>query len=126
MKSRGKLLINHEEKGNSFFLPKSNTYVSVNFSKIFYNQFPGSTLSCPQNLGPDLPIISEEAEALGKMINQSIQCITRDLSQQSVSIETQTRDVSSTEYVDFGVGTNDDLFVMVANKGTDNYLIVKG
>ena len=105
MKSRGKLLINHEEKENSSFLPKSRTYVSVNSSKIFYNQFPSSAPSCPQNLGPDLP---------------------RDLPQQSVSIETQTRDVSSTEYVDFGVGTNDDLFVMVANKGTENYLIVKG
>ena len=36
-----------------------------------------------------------------------------------ISIETQTGDVSSTEYVDSGVGTNDDLFVMVANKGTE-------
>ena len=28
-------------------------------------------------------------------------------------------DTSSAEYVDSGIGTNDDLFPMVANKGTD-------
>ena len=36
-----------------------------------------------------------------------------------VSIETQTGGASSTEYVDSGVGTNDDIFVMVANKGPE-------
>ena len=37
-----------------------------------------------------------------------------------VSIERQTGDGSSAEYVDSGAGTNDDLFVMVANKDTEN------
>ena len=37
----------------------------------------------------------------------------------SVSIETQTGDVSSAEYVDSGVGINDNFFVMMANKGTE-------
>ena len=52
-------------------------------------------------------------------MNQSLQCITRDPSKECVSIETQTGDVSSVEYVDSEVGTNDDLFVTVANKGTE-------
>ena len=99
-------------------MPKSNSYASVNSSDISYNQFPSSTTSRPQNLGHDLSIISEEIETLDKIINQSLQCITRDSTKECVSIETQTGDVSSTEYVDSGFGTNDDLFAMVANKGT--------
>ena len=74
-------------------------------------------------------------EALDEIINQSLQCITRDSTKECVSTETQTGGVSSTEYVDSGVETNDDLFVMVANKVTHtdsdchtprNYLFVKG
>ena len=107
------------KKGNSFFLSESNSYASVNFSDISYDQFPSSTPSCPQNLGHDLSIISEEIEALDKIINQSLQCITRDSTKECVSIETQTGGVSSTEYVDSGVGTNDDLILMVTNKGTE-------
>ena len=107
------------KKANSFFLSKSNSYASVNSSDISYNQFPSSTPSCPQNLGHDLSIISEEIEALDKIINQSLQCITRDPTKEYVSIETQTGDVWSTEYVDSRVATNDDLFAMVANKGTE-------
>ena len=63
-------------------------------------------------------ITSEEIEALDEIINQSLQCITRDSTKECVSIETQTGGLSSTEYVDSGVGTNDDLFVMVAITGT--------
>ena len=111
-------IVNEPSKGNSFFLSKSNFYASVNSSDISYNQFPSSTPSCPQNLGHDLSIISEEIEALDKIINQNLQFITRDPPKECVSIETQTGDVSSTEYVDSGFGTNDDLFAMVANKGT--------
>ena len=69
-------IVNKPSKGNSFFLPKSNSYTSVNFSDISYNQYPNSTPSCPQDLGYDLSIISEEVEALDKIINQSLQCIT--------------------------------------------------
>ena len=29
-------------------------------------------------------------------------------------------EISSAEYIDFGFGTNDNLFVTVANKGTEN------
>ena len=43
----GELLVNHQRRGNSFFLPKSNSYASANFSDISYNQFPSSTPSCP-------------------------------------------------------------------------------
>ena len=100
-------------------MSKSNSYTSVKSSDISYNQFPSNTPSCPQNLGHDLSIISEEIEALDEIINQSLQCITRDSTKECVNIETQTGGVSSTEYVDSGVGTNDDLFVMVANKGTE-------
>ena len=99
---------------------KGKGYASVNSSDISYNQFPSSTPSCPQDLGHDLSIISEEIEALDKTINQSLQCITRDPPKECVSIETQTGDVSFAEYVDSGVGTNDNLFVTVANKGTEN------
>ena len=107
------------KKGNSFFLSKSNSQASVNSSDISYNQFPSSTPSCPQNLGHDLSIISEEIEALDKIINENLQCITRDSTKEC--IETQAGGLSSTEYVDSGVGTNDDLFVMVAkkDKGTE-------
>ena len=98
---------------------QGNLYASVNSSDISYNQFPSSTPSCPQNLGHDLSIISEEIEALDKIINQSLQCITRDSTKECVSTETQTGGISSTEYVYSGVGTNDDLFVMVANKARE-------
>ena len=106
------------KKGNSFVLPKSNSYASVNSSDISYNQSPSSTTSHPQNLGHDLSIISEEIESLDKIINQNLQFITRDPPTECVSIETQTGDASSTEYVDSAFGTNDNLFAMVANKGT--------
>ena len=114
------MLINHQKRGFFFFfLLKSNLYATVNSNDLSYNQFPSSIPSCPQNLGHDLSIISEEIEALDKIINQSLQGITRDPPKKCVSIETQAGDVSSTEYVDSGVGTNDDLFVNGANKGTE-------
>ena len=116
---KGEIVNKSSKKGNSFFLLKSNSYASVKSSDISYNQFPSSPPSCPQDLGHDLSIISEEIEVLDKTINQSLQCITRDPPKECVSIESQTGDVSSTEYVDSGVGTNDGLFVMVANKGTE-------
>ena len=100
-------------------MPKSNSCASVNSSDISYNQFPSGTPSRPQNLGHDLYIISEEIEALYKIINQSLQCIIRDPPRECVSIETQTGHISSAEYVDSRVGTNDNLFVMVANKGSE-------
>ena len=115
----GEIISKPSKMGNSFFLSKSNLYASVNSSDISCNQFPSSTPSCPQNLGHDLSIISEEIEALDKIINQSLQCITRDSTKECVSIETQTGGVSSTEYVDSGVGTNGNLFLMMANKGTE-------
>ena len=117
---KGEIVNKPSKKGNSFFLSGSISYASVNSSDISYNQFPSSTPSYPQNLGHDLSIISEEIEALDKIINRSLQCITRDATKESVSIETQTGGVSSTEYVDFGIGTNDDIYFMVANKGTEN------
>ena len=112
----GEIVIKPSKKKNSFFLPKSNLYASINSSDISYNQFPSSTPLCSQDLGYDLSIISEEIEALDKTINQSLQCITRDPPKECVSIETQTGGVSSAEYVDSEVGTNDHLFVTVANK----------
>ena len=72
----GEIVNKPPKKGNSFFLPKSNSYTSVNSSDILYNQFPSSTPSYPQDLGYDLCIISEEIEALDKIINESLQCIT--------------------------------------------------
>ena len=114
----GEIVNKPSKKGNSFFLPKSNSYASINSSDIYYNQFPSSTPSCPQDLGHDLSIIREEIEAVDKTVNQSLQCITRDPPEECVSIETQTPDVSSAEYVDSWVGNNDNLFVTVANKGT--------
>ena len=53
------------------------------------------------------------------MINQSFHWITRDPLKECVSTERQTGDVSPPEYVGSGVGTNDDLFVTVASKGTE-------
>ena len=73
-------------------MPKSNSFASVNSGDISYNQFPSSTPSCPQDLGHDLTIISEEVEALDKIINQNLQCITRDPPKECGSIETQTDD----------------------------------
>ena len=87
------------KKGNSFFLSESNSSASVNSSDISYNQFPSSTRSGPQNLGYDVSIISEEIEALDRIINQSLQCITGDSTKECVSTETQTGGVSSTKYV---------------------------
>ena len=113
-----KIVNKSTKKGNPFFLPKSSTYVSVNSSETSYSQFPSSTPSCFQDLEHDLSIISEEIEALDKIINQSLQCITRDPPQECVSIEHKTGEISSAEYIDSEVGTNDGLFVTVANKGT--------
>ena len=115
----GDIVNKPSKKENSFFLLKNNSSASVNSSDISYNQFPISTPVCSQNLGHDISIISEEIEALDKIINRSLQRITLDPPKECVSIKTQTGDVSSTEYVDSEVGTNDDLFAMVVNKGTD-------
>ena len=104
----GEIIIKPSKKENSSFLPKSNLYASINSSDVSYNQFPSSTPLCPQDLGYDLSIISEEIEALDKTINQSLQCITRDPPKECISIKTQTGDVLSAEYVDSGVGTNDN------------------
>ena len=57
------------KKENSFFLSKNNSHASANSNDISYNQFPRRTPSYPQNLGHDLSIISEEIEALDKIIN---------------------------------------------------------
>ena len=111
------------KKGNSFFLSKSNLYAIVNCSDISYNYFPKSTLSSPQNLRHDLSIISEVIEALDKIIKQTLWCITRDSTKKCVTIETQAGGVSSTEYLDSGVGTNDDLFAMVATDSDCDQLI---
>ena len=107
---KGKLLVNHRRREILSFCRK----IIRMSSDISYNQFPSSTPSCPQNLGHDLSIISEEIEALDKIINENLQCITRDSTKEC--IETQTGGLSSTEYVDSGVGNNDDLFVMVPKK----------
>ena len=89
----GEIVNKPSKKGNSFFSSKCNSYASVNSSDISYNQFPSSTPSCHQNLGHELSIINEDTEALDKIINQSLQCITRDPTKEYVSIETQTGDV---------------------------------
>ena len=115
----GKIVNKPAKKGNSFFLPKSNSCASVDSSDISYIQFPSSGPSYPQDLGHDLSIVSEKIEALYKIINQSLECITPHPPKECVSIETQTGDTLSLKYVDSGVGTNDDLFVTVANKGTE-------
>ena len=54
---------------------------------MFYNQLPSSTFSFPLDLGHDLSIISEEIEALDKIISESLQCIIRDPPKESVSTE---------------------------------------
>ena len=102
--SKGEIVNKPSKQGNSFFQPKSNSYASINSSDISYNKFPSSTPSCPQDLGHDLSIISEEIEALDKITNQNLQCITRDHPKECVNIETQTGDVSFAEYVDSEVG----------------------
>ena len=108
---KGEIVKKPSKKGNSFFLPKKY------YSDIFQSKFPSSTPSCPQDLGHDLSIISEAIESLDKMIDQSLQCITRDPPKEGIS--TETGDVSSAEYIDFGCGANDELFITVANKGTE-------
>ena len=99
----GEIVNKPSKKENSFSLAKSNSYASVNSSDISYNQFPGSSPSCPQDLGHGLFIIREETKAPDKTINQGLQCITRDRPKECVSIE-----------------INDDLFAMVTNKGTES------
>ena len=115
----GEIVNKPPKKGNYFFLPKSDSFASVNSGDISYNQFPSSTTSCPQDLGHDLSIISEEIEVLDKIINQSLQRTTRDPPKECVSIETQTGEASSADYVDSGIGTNGGFFVTEANKGTE-------
>ena len=88
LKSRWKLLVNKPSKNwNSFFLSKSNSWVSVNSSDISYDQFSSSTSSCPQDLGYDLSFISEEIETLDEIINHGLQCITRDLLQNMLALK---------------------------------------
>ena len=50
-----------------FFLPKSNSYTSVNSIDISYSQFPSSIHSYLQDLGHDLSIIMEEIKVLDKI-----------------------------------------------------------
>ena len=116
----GEIVNKPSKKENSFSLAKSNSYASVNSSDISYNRFPGSSPSCPQDLGHGLFIIREETKAPDKTINQGLQCITRDRPKECVSIETKTGGVSSAKYVDSGVEINDDLFAMVTNKVTES------
>ena len=68
---KGEIVNKPSKKGNFFFLLGSNSYTSVDSSDISYNQFPSSAPSYPQNLGHDLSIISEEIEALDKIIKVS-------------------------------------------------------
>ena len=76
------------KKGNSFFLSESNSYASSNSSDISYNRFLSSTPSCHRNSEHGLSITNEEIESLDKIINQILQCITRDSTKECVSIET--------------------------------------
>ena len=101
-------------------MPKSIPYVTVNINDIPYRQFPSSPSSCPQDLGKNLSIISEEIYTLDKIIEHSLQCITRDTPKECVlQTSNTTSDVSPAEYVYSGFRTNDDLFVTMANKGTE-------
>ena len=68
---KGEIVNKPSKKGNYFFLSKSNWYASFNSSDISYNQFLSSTPLCPQNLGHDSSIISEEIEALDKIFKAS-------------------------------------------------------
>ena len=110
---------------NSFYLPKGSPYASVNTSDISYSQFPCNTPSCPQDLGHDQKGACQKIEALDKIIDQNIKCINPDPPKESISIETQTSGLSSAEYVDSGVGANDDLFVTVENQGTETDSIME-
>ena len=99
------------KKGNSFFCRK---VIRMPVLILVINYFPSSTPSCPQDLGHEvkkvkkLRFISEEIEALDKIIDQNLQCIAQDPPKECVRIETQTGDVSSAEYVDSRVETTDD------------------
>ena len=101
----GEIVNKLSKKGNSFFCRK---VIRMPVLILVINYFPSSTPSCPQDLGHDLSIISEETEALDKIIDQNLQCIAQDPPKECVRIETQTGDVSSAEYVDSRVETTDD------------------
>ena len=101
----GEIVNKLSKKGNSFFCRK---VIRMPVLILVINYFPSSTPSCPQDLGHDLSIISEEIEALDKIIDQNLQCIAQDPPKECVRIETQTGDVSSAEYVDSRVETTDD------------------
>lgn len=94
-------------------MPISIPYIIVNINDIRYSH-------CSQDLGNNLSIISEEIYTLDKIIKHSLQCITRDTPKECVlQTSNTTSDVSYAEYVYTGVRTNDDLFVTMANKGTE-------
>ena len=81
--------------------------------------FPSSTPPCPQGFHHEWTLIREETDSFDKIINQSIQNLRQDNHNGYVSIETQTCNDLSIDYIDNAVGSNGGLSVTVAHKNIE-------
>ena len=81
--------------------------------------FPSSTPPCPQGFHHELTLIREEIDSFDKIINQSIQNLRQDNPNGYVSIETQTCNDLSIDYINNAVGSNGGLSVTVAHKNIE-------
>ena len=104
------------KKGYSFFLPKGNLNSKFNINDRSSRKFPSSTPPCSQDFCHELSLISEEIDSMDKIINQSIESFRQDNPNEYVSIEAQTCNQLSADYINIAVGPNDVFSVMVVRK----------
>ena len=77
-------------------------------------QLPSNALSSPQDFCHELSLISEEIDFLGKIMIQGILNLRHENPNEYVSIEIQTCNKLSKDYIDIAVRSNDVLSVTVA------------
>ena len=81
--------------------------------------FPSSTPPCPQGFRHELTLTREEIDSFDKIINQSIQNLRQDNPNGYISIETQTCNDLSIDYIDNAVGSKGGVYVTVAHKNIE-------
>ena len=85
-------------------IQKGNISGSCNINERSARQFPSITPPCSQEFCHELPLISEEIDSLDEIICQSIQILRQDNPSEYVSMETQTCQELSANYIDIAVG----------------------
>ena len=117
LEKEGKIINKLSKKGYSFFLPKGNLNSKFNINDRSSRKFPSSTPPCSQDFCHELSLISEEIDSMDKIVNQSIESFRQDNPNEYISIEAQTCNQLSADYINIAVGPNDVFSVMVVHKG---------